>query len=65
MDVLHLMIERAASEGLLSALTLGGLRHRTLMYVDDVVTFVRPTRLDLFGHCRGLWCGFWIMHQPC
>jgi hypothetical protein len=47
MDVLHLMIERAANEGLLSALAERGLRHRTSMYVDDVVTFVRPTRLDL------------------
>jgi hypothetical protein len=43
MDVLHLMIERAASDGLLSALSEGGLRHRTSMYADDVVTFVRPT----------------------
>jgi hypothetical protein len=47
MDVLHLMIERAASDGLLSALAERGLRHRTSMYADDVVTFVRPTRLDL------------------
>jgi hypothetical protein len=47
MNVLHLMIERAANEGLLSALVERGLRHRTSMYADDVVTFVRPTRLDL------------------
>jgi hypothetical protein len=47
MDMLHLMIERAASDGLLWALTAGGLRHCTSMYADDVVTFVRPTRLNL------------------
>jgi hypothetical protein len=35
------------SEGLFSSLTKGGLRHRTLMYADDVVTFVWPARLDL------------------
>jgi hypothetical protein len=40
MDVLHLIIERAANEGLLSGLTERGLRHPTLMYADDVVTFV-------------------------
>jgi hypothetical protein len=31
----------------LSSLAERGLRHRTSMYADDVVTFVRPTRLDL------------------
>jgi mannosylglycoprotein endo-beta-mannosidase len=29
MDVLHLMIERAAAEGLFTGLAAGGLRHRT------------------------------------
>jgi hypothetical protein len=40
MDLLHLMIKRAANEGLLSALAERGLRHRTSMYADDVVMFV-------------------------
>jgi hypothetical protein len=40
-------IQRVANEGLLSALAKRGLHHRTSMYADDVVMFVRPTRLDL------------------
>ncbi|KAM0913456.1 hypothetical protein ACQ4PT_012157 [Festuca glaucescens] len=47
MDVLHLMFERAADVGLLTELSPSGFRHRTSMYADDVVTFIRPTRLDL------------------
>jgi mannosylglycoprotein endo-beta-mannosidase len=47
MDVLHLMIEKAVAVGLLSELARTGLRHRTSMYADDVVTFFRPTYLDL------------------
>jgi hypothetical protein len=43
MDVLDLMIERATAEGLFLGLAAGGLRHRTSMYADDVVTFLRPT----------------------
>jgi hypothetical protein len=63
MDVLHLMIERAVADGLLSQLASTGLWHRTSMYVDDVVTFLRPTPLDLhtcaaivadFGEASGL-----------
>jgi hypothetical protein len=46
MDVLHLMIEKVASDGLLSRLANSGLRHRTSMYADDVVTFLRPTVMD-------------------
>jgi hypothetical protein len=46
MDVLHLLFERAAAVGLLSSLS-AGLRHRTSMYADDVVMFLRPTDLDL------------------
>jgi hypothetical protein len=47
MDVLHLMIEKAASDGLLSRLANSGLRHRTSMYADDVVTFLGLTAMDL------------------
>jgi mannosylglycoprotein endo-beta-mannosidase len=47
MDVLHLMIEKAATDGLLTSLANNGLRHRTSMYVDDVVIFLCPTPLDL------------------
>jgi hypothetical protein len=63
MDVLHLMIEKAASDGLLSRLANSGLRHRTSMYADDVVTFLQLTVMDLhtcsaivddFGMASGL-----------
>jgi hypothetical protein len=47
MDVLHLMLERAAAVGLLTELSASGFRHRTSMYADDVVTFIRPTEVDL------------------
>ncbi|KAM0883516.1 hypothetical protein ACQ4PT_031570 [Festuca glaucescens] len=47
MDVLHLLFERAAADGLLTELAATGFRHRTSMYVDDVVTFIRPTKVDL------------------
>jgi hypothetical protein len=63
MDVLHLMIEKAATDGPFSELTHTGLRHRTSTYADDVVTFFWPTYLDLhtcsaivedFGMASGL-----------
>ncbi|KAM0926269.1 hypothetical protein ACQ4PT_003401 [Festuca glaucescens] len=47
MDVLHLMFERAATVGLLTELSASGFRHRTSMYADDMVTFIRPTEVDL------------------
>ncbi|KAM0924079.1 hypothetical protein ACQ4PT_005077 [Festuca glaucescens] len=47
MDVLHLLFERAAADGLLIELATSGFRHRTSMYADDVVTFIRPTKGDL------------------
>jgi hypothetical protein len=40
MDVLHLMIEKAAAGGLFSPLAASGLRHLTSMYADDMVTFL-------------------------
>jgi hypothetical protein len=46
MEVLHLMIEKAGSVGLLTPLAASGLHCRTSMYADDVVTFLRPTRAD-------------------
>jgi mannosylglycoprotein endo-beta-mannosidase len=49
MDVLHLMFERAAVDSLLTKLAARRFRHRTSMYTDDVVTFVRPTKVDLFA----------------
>ncbi|KAM0890235.1 hypothetical protein ACQ4PT_027174 [Festuca glaucescens] len=48
MEVLHLMLQKAAAEGLLSDLAPRGLRHRTSMYADDIVTFLKPERLDLY-----------------
>ncbi|KAM0826330.1 hypothetical protein ACQ4PT_068946 [Festuca glaucescens] len=49
MDVLHLMFERAAVDGLLSELAPSGFRHRTSMYADDVVTLICPTKVDLLA----------------
>ncbi|KAM0855047.1 hypothetical protein ACQ4PT_050004 [Festuca glaucescens] len=63
MEVLYLMLQKAAAEGLLSDLAPRGLRQRTSMYADDVVIFLKPTRLDLdtcaavvedFGKASGL-----------
>ncbi|KAM0873929.1 hypothetical protein ACQ4PT_037735 [Festuca glaucescens] len=63
LEVLHLMIVKASSEGLLTPLAPSGLRHRTSIYADDVVTFLRPTMLDFrvftaiiddFGAASGL-----------
>jgi hypothetical protein len=63
MEILHLMIEKASVVGLLTPLAASGLRHRTSIYVDDVVTFLRPLVLDLkvfamiiqdFGDASGL-----------
>jgi hypothetical protein len=63
MDVLHLLFVRAADVGLLADLAASELRHHMSMYADDVVTFVRPTPLDLhtcavivadFGEASGL-----------
>ncbi|KAM0925431.1 hypothetical protein ACQ4PT_004228 [Festuca glaucescens] len=50
MDVLHLLFEKAVAKGLLAPLAPRGLRHRTSMYVDDVMTFVKPERLDVHTH---------------
>jgi hypothetical protein len=63
MEILHLMIEKASDVGLLTPLAASGLRHRTSIYADDVVTFLRPLVLDLkvftaiiqdFGDALGL-----------
>jgi hypothetical protein len=63
MEVLHLMIQKATEERLLSRLAPTGLRHRTSIYADDVVTVLRPSVLDFrtfmaviedFGTASGL-----------
>ncbi|KAM0905607.1 hypothetical protein ACQ4PT_017281 [Festuca glaucescens] len=63
MEVLHLLLRKVASEGLLSRLAPRGLLHRTSMYANDVVTFIKPERADLlacaavvedFGEASGL-----------
>ncbi|KAM0866543.1 hypothetical protein ACQ4PT_042573 [Festuca glaucescens] len=63
MEVLHLLLQKAASDGLLSDLAPRGLRYCTSMYADDVVTFLKPERLHLlacaaivedFGEASGL-----------
>jgi uncharacterized protein with PhoU and TrkA domain len=50
MDILHLMIEKAAECDLLTDLATSVVRHRTSMYADNVVTFIRPTRMDLLTY---------------
>jgi hypothetical protein len=40
-DILHLLFERAVVDGLLTELASTSFRHRTSMYANDVVTFVR------------------------
>lgn len=57
MDTLHLMLERAAELGLLTELAAMGIRHRTSMYADDVVTFIRPSRWTC-SPVRLLWRSF-------
>jgi hypothetical protein len=47
MDVLHLMIEKSTADALFLGLANTSLQHCTLMYTDDVVTFIQPTWLDL------------------
>jgi hypothetical protein len=47
MDTLHLILQRADELALLTDLATRGIRHRTSMYADDVVTFIRPSRVDL------------------
>ncbi|KAM0889990.1 hypothetical protein ACQ4PT_027347 [Festuca glaucescens] len=42
------VIEKASVDGLLVNLPARGLRHRTSMYADDVVIFLKPERLDIF-----------------
>ena len=63
MDVLGLMISKAASEGLLKPLSRRVLQHRVSLYADDVVLFLRPEAddinlvlgiLNLFGDASGL-----------
>jgi hypothetical protein len=63
MDVLGLMISKAASEGLLQPLSRRVLQHRISLYADDVVLFLRPEAgdinlvlgiLNLFGDASGL-----------
>jgi hypothetical protein len=44
-----MLFERAAADGLLSKLAASDFRHCTSMYVDGVVTFFRPTKLDLLA----------------
>jgi len=63
MDVLGLMISKAASEGLLQPLSRRVLQHRISLNADDVVLFLRPEAgdinlvlriLNIFGDASGL-----------
>jgi hypothetical protein len=50
MDVLHLLFERAAADGLLTRIESSGFLHRSSMYVDGVDTFIRPSKGDLLTY---------------
>jgi hypothetical protein len=63
MDILHLMVSKAADEGLLQPLSSRSIQHRVSLYVDDVVMFLRLAAADidltmgilhLFGEVSGL-----------
>jgi hypothetical protein len=56
MEILHLMIKKASVVGLLAPLVASGLRHRTSIYTNGVVTFLCPLVLDLkdFGDASGI-----------
>lgn len=63
MDVLGHLIAQAAREGLLLPLSAGNMQHRTSLYADDVVLFLRPAASDIsvtmdilkiFGEASGL-----------
>jgi hypothetical protein len=47
MDVLSTMFRSAEQAGVLSNLSVFGLRHRVSLYADDVVVFARPTVSEL------------------
>jgi hypothetical protein len=69
MDVLHLTIEQATSAGLLTTLAANGMRNRTSMYVDDMVTFIRPRKIDLdtcaaVVHDFGVASGLQMFYSP-
>jgi hypothetical protein len=42
MEVLHFALEKAMQQGHLAPLANSGIRHRTSIYADDVVAFLRP-----------------------
>jgi hypothetical protein len=63
MDILNLMVSKAADEGLLQPLSSRSIQHRVSLYVDDVVMFLRLAAADidltmgilhLFGEVSGL-----------
>ncbi|KAM0834412.1 hypothetical protein ACQ4PT_063616 [Festuca glaucescens] len=49
MDILHLLFERAAADGLMSKLAASGSGIVPQCIADDVVTFFRPIKLDLLA----------------
>jgi hypothetical protein len=63
MDILNLMVSKAADEGLLQLLSSRSIQHHVSLYADDVVMFLRPAAADidhtmgilhLFGEVSGL-----------
>jgi hypothetical protein len=47
MDILNLMVTKAADEGLLQPLSSWSIQHRVSLYADDVVMFLRPAVVDV------------------
>jgi hypothetical protein len=59
MEVLHFMLEKATQEDLLAPLAaVLGLRQRTSIYAEDVITFLRP-RVDNLRTFAAIVCDFW------
>lgn len=46
-EVLHRMFVRAATLGLLETLALQGMHQHLLIYVDDVMIFLKPREVEL------------------
>ncbi|XP_071681529.1 uncharacterized protein [Lolium perenne] len=67
MDVLDAMFRAAERVGVLVDLAVDGLKHRVLLYADDIVVFARPEEAELvavreilacFGAASGLYVNF-------
>ena len=64
MEPLHKLFELATARCLLAPLARVGMKQRISIFADDVMLFVKPSRMDLavtadileaFGEASGLW----------